>query len=673
MASEPSPAQRAAALREQLHEYSHRYYVLDDPAVPDVEYDRLLAELAALEQAHPELQSPDSPTVRVGGEPLAGFDSAEHLVPMLSLDNVFDDDQLRDFFQRISNRLDDDTPREVVCEPKLDGVALSLLYEDGVLVRAATRGDGRTGENVTANARTVGSIPLRLAGSGWPQRLEVRGEVYMPRDGFEALNAAARDNSEKTYVNPRNAAAGALRQLDSRITAARPLQMSCYSAVLHDADADWATHSESLTRLRDWGFRINPEIEVVTGVEACLDYYQRLLALRDELPYDIDGIVYKINSLALQARLGFVSRAPRWAIAHKFPAQEEMTVLEAVEFQVGRTGAVTPVARLQPVFVGGVTVSNATLHNFDEIERLDARIGDTIVIRRAGDVIPQVVQVIKERRPKGARRIKPPSHCPVCDSEVLRFEDEAVARCSGGLVCTAQRKQSIKHFASRRALDIEGLGDKLVEQLVDQGLVTTPADLYTLTVDTLAGLERMAEKSATNLVEALERSKTTTLPRFLFALGIREVGEATAQNLAQHFRDLDTLMAATEEQLLGVRDVGEVVARHIRAFFDSADNCAVVRALLAAGVHWPALPEVAADAQPLNGQTWVLTGSLEAMSRTEAREKLQALGARVAGSVSAKTDCVVAGPGAGSKLAKAEKLGVRVMDEAAFLEMLEGK
>ncbi len=670
MATPTSAAQRVAALREQLHDYSHRYYVLDDPTVPDVEYDRLFAELAALEQDYPELQSPDSPTARVGGAPLSAFESAEHLVPMLSLDNVFDEEQLQEFFQRINKRLDSDEPRQVVCEPKLDGVALSLLYEDGVMVRAATRGDGRTGENVTANARTIGSVPLKLLGSGWPAQLEVRGEVYMPRAGFDALNEDARARGDKPYVNPRNAAAGALRQLDSRITAARPLELCCYSAALHEAEAPWQSHSESLECLRSWGFRVNPEIAVVTGAPACLEYYKQLLNKRDTLPYDIDGIVYKIDSLALQERLGFVSRAPRWAIAHKFPAQEEMTVLEAVEFQVGRTGAVTPVARLKPVFVGGVTVSNATLHNFDEIERLDARIGDTVIIRRAGDVIPQVVQVVKDRRPADAVRIAPPATCPVCDSEVLRLEDEAVARCTGGLVCAAQRKESIKHFASRRAMDIEGLGDKLVEQLVDQELIQTPADLYGLTAETLAGLERMAEKSANNLVAALEKSKQTTLPRFLFALGIREVGETTAQNLALHFRDLDKLMAADEASLLAVRDVGAIVAGHVLAFFHSEDNCAVVAALIRQGVRWPALPESDAAAQPLAGETWVLTGNLETMSRAEAKEKLQALGARVAGSVSAKTDSVVAGPGAGSKLAKAEKLGIKVIDEAAFNQML---
>jgi DNA ligase (NAD+) len=657
-------------LREQLNEHNYRYYVLDDPGVTDAEYDRLMRRLQALESRWPELVSPDSPTQRVGAQPLSAFGQVKHEVAMLSLDNAFSAEEFDDFDRRVRDRLGADGPIEYACEPKLDGIAVSLLYRDGVLERGATRGDGRTGEDITLNVRTIPSVPLALRHADWPAVLEVRGEVYMPRQGFESLNAAARARDEKTFVNPRNAAAGSLRQLDSRVTAQRPLELCCYSVGLVEGGELPLRHSEILERLNHWGLRINRESDVVVGPEACDAYYEQLALRRDELPYDIDGIVYKVNAIELQRELGFVSRAPRWAVARKFPAQEETTRLLDVEFQVGRTGAVTPVARLDPVFVGGVTVSNATLHNRDEIERLDVRPGDTVIVRRAGDVIPQVVSVIAERRQPGARPILFPGQCPVCGSPLEREEDEAVTRCTGGLVCAAQRKESIKHFASRRAMDIEGLGDKLVEQLVDEGLIEGVADLYELTVPQLAALERMGEKSAANLVAALDRSRQTTLPRFIFSLGIREVGEATALNLARHFGNWEALVEASEESLLEVPDVGPVVADHLRQFLDSSASLEVVARLRQAGVSWDDLEVVAEDEQPLAGQTWVVTGTLDSMSRDVARNLLQQLGARVAGSVSKKTSCVVAGPGAGSKLARATELGVEVIDEEALLKLL---
>lgn len=662
---------RVQFLRDALEEHNYQYYVLDQPSVPDAEYDRLFQELVALEQDHPELKTPDSPTQRVGGEVLDGFEEVEHVVPMLSLDNVFDEQGLRDFSRRIQTRLGSDADIDFACEPKLDGIALSLLYREGVLERAVTRGDGRRGEDVTRNVKTIASVPLRLRGSGWPEELEVRGEVYMPRAGFEAMNEAARRADEKVFVNPRNAAAGSLRQLDSRITARRPLELGVYGLALRDDRSPCPRHSENLALLADWGFRVSPELRTVTGVDGCLKYYDDLLGRRDQLPYDIDGIVYKVDSLDLQRELGFVSRAPRWAVAHKFPAQEELTVVRGVEFQVGRTGAVTPVARLEPVFVGGVTVSNATLHNSDEIQRLDVRIGDTVIVRRAGDVIPQVVQVVSERRPAQTAPIVMPEHCPVCGSDTERVEGEAVTRCTGGLVCPAQRSESIKHFASRKAMDIEGLGDKLVETLVEHELVRHPGDLYRLDEETLAGLDRMGPKSAQNLLAALEKSKQTTLPAFLYALGIREVGEATALNLARHFGSLDAIVQADQEALLEVADVGPVVAAHVAHFFAETHNREVVQSLRDAGVQWPDLPVADPAELPLKGQTWVITGTLDSLTRDEAKERLQALGAKVAGSVSAKTHCLVAGPGAGSKLDKAEKLGVEVIDEPALLKLLE--
>ncbi|WP_211824195.1 NAD-dependent DNA ligase LigA [Kistimonas asteriae] len=665
-------SQQLEALRTTINQHNYRYYVLDDPAVSDSEYDRLMQELRAVESQYPELVSVDSPTQRVGAQPLAKFGQVRHEVPMLSLDNAFNQDDLQDFDRRIHDRLKSDVTIEYACEPKLDGIAVSLLYEGGMLVRGATRGDGQTGEDITLNVRTIPSIPLKLLGSGWPTRLEVRGEIYMPRAGFAALNEKAMKAGEKTFVNPRNAAAGSLRQLDPRITNSRPLEMCCYSAGLVDGGTLPEKHGDVLTQFQGWGLKINPEMRIVTGIEACADYYENLAAKRDSLSYDIDGIVFKVNDLKLQQQLGFVARAPRWAIARKFPAQEEMTVLKSIEFQVGRTGAITPVARLEPVFVGGVTVSNATLHNMDEVERLDARAGDTVIIRRAGDVIPQVVKVVLEKRLEGALPPSLPEACPVCGSDIERSEEETVARCTGGLFCSAQRKEAIRHFSSRKAMDIDGLGEKLIEQLVDKELVNTIADLFRLTEEQLIRLERMGAKSAANLVAALKASKTTTLARFIYSLGIREVGEATAATLASHFCTLEALEAATQEELQAADDVGPIVAQHIAMFFQQAHNREVIEALLAQGLNWPAIEKpVESDELPLTGQTWVLTGALTAMTRDEGKAYLQALGAKVAGSVSAKTATLVAGEKAGSKLSKAQSLGVSVMDEEAFMAFLQ--
>ena len=668
--------QQIASLRERLDSWNYQYYVLDDPSVPDAEYDRAMRTLQELEAAHPALVSIDSPTQRVGASPLAQFSQVAHEVPMLSLDNAFNEQDMRDFYRRLQDRLGTASMDggaqaiEFACEPKLDGIAVSLVYRNGVLERGATRGDGSTGEDITQNVRTIRSIPLRLRGVAYPAVLEVRGEIYLPRAGFEQLNARARKLGEKTFVNPRNAAAGSLRQLDARITAQRPLEMCCYGVGLVDGGELPGQHAAVLQRLQAFGLRINAESRVVRGIEACDAYYQDLAERRQQLPYDIDGIVFKVNDLKLQQQLGFVSRAPRWAIARKFPAQEELTRLLDVEFQVGRTGAITPVARLEPVFVGGVTVSNATLHNSDEIERLGLRIGDMVVVRRAGDVIPQVAAVVLERRPEDARPVIFPDCCPVCGSAVERAADEAVLRCMGGLVCPAQQKAAIKHFVSRRAMDVEGLGDKLVDQLVDEGLVANVAGLYQLKREQLLALERMGEKSADNLLAALQNSRSTSLPRFIFALGIREVGEATALNLARHFGSWEALAAASEAELLKVPDVGPVVADHLAQFFDSPSSLAVVAALRESGVHWPDLEVLPPQALPLGGQTWVVTGTLEALGRNEAKAHLQALGAKVAGSVSAKTSCVVAGPGAGSKLTRATDLGIEVIDEQAFLKVL---
>lgn len=662
--------QQAAELRRQIEYHNYRYYILDDPEIPDADWDRLLAELKVLETNFPDLVTPDSPTQRVGAAPADEFAEVRHRVPMLSLDNAFSDDDLRAFDRRLRERLERDTEVDYSAEPKLDGLAISVTYENGVFVRAATRGDGTTGEDVTANVRTVRSLPLHLQGKA-PPLFEARGEVFMPVAGFERLNAEAAVRGEKVFANPRNAAAGSLRQLDPRITAQRPLDIFFYATGAAEGLSLPATHSATLELLRDFGLRVCPEIRKVRGVEGCLEYYAAIGRKRASLPYQIDGVVYKVDSIAAQRELGFVSRAPRWAIAHKFPAEEALTVLRDVEFQVGRTGALTPVARLEPVFVGGVTVSNATLHNMDEVERKDVRIGDTVVVRRAGDVIPEVARVVRERRPLKARAVVMPSKCPVCSSVVERDADVAVARCTGGYRCAAQRKERLRHFASRRALDIEGVGEKLVDQLVEAKLVTSPADLYALEPDTLAGLERMGRKSAENVLAALERSKSTTLPRFLFALGIRDVGEATAASLARHFGTLDALMDADETAIQGAADVGPVIAAHVTDFFADRANRQVIERLRKLGVHWPeGVIEVASD-QPLAGLTFVLTGSLESMSRDEAEDALRSLGAKTAGSVSKKTNYVIAGSEAGSKLRKAEELGITVLDEAALRRIVD--
>lgn len=664
--------ERARNLREEIESHNYRYYVLDDPSIPDAEYDKLMAELSALEAQYSDLVTPESPTQRVGAAPIDGFEQIRHELPMLSLENAFAADAVREFDQRVKDRLSFDGSIAYAVEPKLDGVAISIAYERGRLSRAATRGDGTTGEDVTHNVRTIQSVPLQLRGDDFPDYLEVRGEIFMPRAGFEALNQRARDAGEKTFVNPRNAAAGSIRQLDPRLTAARPLDMFVYGlGVIRGGDVS-ERHSDALANLKRWGFKVCPESDVVAGADGCLAYYSIIGQRRDDLPYDIDGVVYKVNEFSLQEQLGFVSRAPRWAIAHKFPAQEQMTTVDGIEWQVGRTGAVTPVARLVPVFVGGVTVSNATLHNFDELVRKDVRVGDTVIVRRAGDVIPEVARVIKEKRRKGARKPKLPVKCPVCKSDVVRSEDEAVARCSGGLFCAAQRIEALKHFASRRALDIEGLGSKLVEQLVELDMVRTPDDLFALTKEQLAGLDRMGEKSADNLLASLEKSKSTTLARFLFALGIREVGEATALNLATHFRALEGLIEADEEALQEVPDVGPIVAAHVRAFFRQAHNLDVIAKLHKAGVDWP-VPETTAGDSADNlfaGKTVVLTGTLASMTRTQAKQRIQRLGGRVAGSVSGKTDFLVAGEKSGSKMKSAQNLGVKILTEAEFLDLL---
>lgn len=653
-----------------INEHNIRYYVDDNPSIPDAEYDRLMQRLKMLEAEHPELQRSDSPSLRVGGLALAKFEQVTHLKPMLSLDNAFSEEDFAAFHKRVTDRVGEFS---YCCEPKLDGLAVSILYRDGVLERAATRGDGAVGEDITENVRTIRAVPLKLRGDDYPPLLEVRGEVFMPKAAFEALNERNRVKGDKLFVNPRNAAAGSLRQLDSKITASRALAFYAYALGVVEPEsfplAD--THLGQLQQLKTWGLPVSSEIRLAKDLSEVDDYYRDIMARRSALAYEIDGVVFKVNSIEAQQTLGFVSRAPRWAIAYKFPAQEEMTLLEGVDFQVGRTGAVTPVARLKPVFVGGVTVSNATLHNADEIARLGVKVGDTVIIRRAGDVIPQVVAVVPEKRPEDAKEISFPEQCPVCGSQVERLEGEAVARCSGGLFCEAQRKEAIKHFASRKALDIDGMGDKIVEQLIDKELVESPADLFSLTASALTMLERMGLKSATNLVQAIEAAKQTTLAKFLYALGIREVGESTAANLARHFKELDALKQASVEQLIEVEDVGAIVAQHVAHFFAQPHNLEVIDKLLVAGVTWPAIEAPSEDEQPLKGQTWVLTGTLSQMSRTDAKAQLEALGAKVSGSVSKKTDCVVAGEAAGSKLTKANELGVKVLDEAGLLALLQ--
>ncbi|WP_414014593.1 NAD-dependent DNA ligase LigA [Limnohabitans sp.] len=682
-----TPAARALVLRGQLHHHAHAYYTLDAPEIPDAEYDRLFRELQTLESAHPGLLTPDSPTQRVGGQVLDAFAPVTHRVPMLSIRTETDTEArgAETFDTRIRKELglsESEPPVDYVGELKFDGLAMSLRYENGVLTQAATRGDGETGEEVTANIRTIGQIPLRLPPDA-PAVLEVRGEVYMRRDDFERLNErqrqriAAGTKGEKTFVNPRNAAAGAVRQLDSGIAAERPLSFFAYGlgdiTPASDGGPQWAKHHDMLMQLKAWGFPVAEQTACVQGAAGLVAFHQRIAVERDALPYDIDGVVYKVNDLAQQARLGFVTREPRWAVAHKYPAQEEMTTVQAIDVQVGRTGKLTPVAKLFPVFVGGVTVTNATLHNELEARRKDVRVGDTVIVRRAGDVIPEVVSVVLDRRPAGAPQFTMMSLCPVCGSLAEREEGEADHRCTGGLFCSAQRKQAVWHYAHRRAMDVDGLGDKLVDQLVDSGQVKTLADLYHLRLDILANMDRMAEKSAINLLEALEKSKTTTLGRFLFSLGIRHVGEATAKELARHFGQLDAVMAASEDALLQVADVGPVVAHSIRTFFDQLHNREVVQALRDAGVTWPEGDALAPTEMPLAGVTVVLTGTLQSMGRDEAKEKLEALGAKVAGSVSKKTHYVVAGAEAGSKLDKANALGVPVLDDAGLAVLLSGQ
>ncbi|HIF9340322.1 TPA: NAD-dependent DNA ligase LigA [Photobacterium damselae] len=664
--------QELLSLREQLDYHGYRYYVEDNPEVPDAEYDRLMQRLLTIESEHPEWVTIDSPSQRVGGVPLDGFTQVKHELPMLSLDNAFNDDELRAFQKRIQDRLNDASAIQYCCEPKLDGLAVSLLYENGVLVQAATRGDGTTGENITNNVRTIRSIPLKLQGNDWPTRIEVRGEVFMPKKGFEQLNQRALKKGEKTFANPRNAAAGSLRQLDSKVTATRPLSFYAYAVGIVEGRELEGSQYDRLCQLKSWGFPMSPEIRRVDSIEEVIRYHLMIGEKRESLEYDIDGVVIKVDKVDTQLQLGFVARAPRWAIAYKFPAQEEMTLLNNVEFQVGRTGAITPVAKLEPVFVGGVTVSNATLHNADEIARLGVMVGDTVIIRRAGDVIPQIVSVVESRRPADASPVIFPTECPVCQSKVERIEGEAVARCTGGLFCQAQRKEALKHFVSRKALDVDGCGEKVIEQLVDREMVTTPADLFRLSAGVVTALDRMGPKSAQKLVDALGNAKETTLPRFIYSLGIREVGEATAANLAHYFETLEALMTASKEQLIEVPDVGEIVAAHIFNFFREEHNLAVVNDLRDVGIHWPDIEKVADDVElPFEGKTVVLTGSLSQLSRTEAKEALQKLGAKVTGSVSKKTDLVVAGEAAGSKLTKAQELGIEVWDEQQLIDFMQ--
>ena len=680
---------RMQALRAQLHQHAHQYYVLDTPLIPDAEYDRLFQELQALEAAHPEWATPDSPTQRVGGKPLDQFASVRHAVPMLSIRTETDTESsgAQAFDSRVRRELeltDTDPAVEYVAELKFDGLAINLRYVEGVLLQAATRGDGETGEDVTQNIRTIGQIPLRLPADA-PAVLEVRGEVYMRRDDFETLNERQRariaqgEKGEKTFVNPRNAAAGAVRQLDPAIAAQRPLSFFAYGVgeVAHGGpgNARFATHMELLQTLKKWGFPVAEQVDTAQGAPELIAYHQRIGALRDQLPYDIDGVVYKVNSIALQQRLGFVSREPRWAVAHKYPAQEQLTTVLGIDVQVGRTGKLTPVAKLAPVFVGGVTVTNATLHNEDEARRKDVRVGDTVIVRRAGDVIPEVVGVVPKAEQHESERglvFTMPRICPVCGSAAVREEGEADYRCTGGLFCGAQRKQAILHFAQRRAVEVEGLGDKLVEQLVDAGTIHTLPDLYRLGLTALASLDRMADKSAQNIVTALEKSKQTTLPRFLFGLGIRHVGESTAKALAKHFGQLDAIMDASEEALLEVNDVGPIVAKSLRTFFDQPHNREVVEQLRACGVHWPENEPTSAGPKPLAGKIFVITGTLPTLGRDAAKDLIEAAGGKVSGSVSKKTSYVLAGAEAGSKLDRALELGVAVIDESTLMEMIHG-
>ena len=681
--SEENIINRMAVICQQIHRYNHQYYVLDEPSVPDVEYDRLMRELTTLETEYPQLKLLDSPSQKVGGVALKSFSQVVHQLPMLSLDNVFSAQEWQAFVKRLIDRLNKSQSKATVdfaicAEPKLDGLAVSLRYEKGVFVQAATRGDGTVGENITENVRTIKSIPLRLQGTSFPDVLEVRGEVFMPKASFDALNQQAIKKGEKGFANPRNAAAGSLRQLDSKITAKRNLAFYAYGlgfvGVSEDGNGvgeNWlaTSHYQRLCQIKALGLPMCPEVKLLENATQVEDFYQHILQQRAALSYEIDGTVFKVDDIALQQQLGFVARAPRWATAYKFPAQEELTILEAVDFQVGRTGAITPVARLKPIFVGGVTVSNATLHNQDEIDRLGIQINDTVIIRRAGDVIPQIVSVVVERRPENAEVISFPKVCPVCESAVMKAEGEAVLRCTGGLYCQAQRKEAIKHFASRKALDVDGLGDKLVEQLVDEGLIKTPADLFKLTSLDVSTMARMGQKSADNLIKGLESAKSTTLAKFVYALGIREVGETTAANLAQYFRTFAAIKAANDEQLQQVPDVGVIVAKNIVNFFAQAHNLEVVEELEAI-MSWPDIEVKSDDELPLKDQTFVLTGTLSKMGRNEAKAALQALGAKVSGSVSAKTHYLVAGEKAGSKLVKAQDLGVSVLTEDEMIALL---
>jgi DNA ligase (NAD+) len=669
MASRSEKA-RAATLRGELAEHNYRYYVLDDPRIPDSVYDQMFRELVELEARHPELIVPDSPTQRVGGAPVAGFAEVRHGTPMLSLDNGFSASDIENFDRRIRERLGLTDPVDYSAEPKLDGAAINIWYEAGELTRAATRGDGTVGEDVTHNVRTIKSVPLRLRGDNLPDRVEVRGEIFMTRAGFRRLNEQAQSAGEKLFANPRNAAAGSLRQLDPRLTASRPLAFFAYGvgSLLGLALPD--RHNELLRMLREWGLPVAPQAELVTGVEGCLGYYRKMLAKRPKLAYDTDGVVYKVDAVELQARLGTVARAPRWAIAHKFPAEEQLTRVEAIEFQVGRTGVLTPVARLEPVFVGGATVSNATLHNLDELHRKDVRPGDTVIVRRAGDVIPEVVSVVLERRPRHTQVVEAPAACPVCQSAVVRIEGEAALRCTGGLVCPAQRKESLRHFASRRALNIDGLGTQLIDQLVEADMVRSPGDLYRLSKEQLVELERMGDRSAAKLLESIDRSKATTLDRFLYALGIPEVGEATSKALARHYAVLEDLMGASEEGLEEVDDVGPVMASQIASFFREPHNREVINDLRSQGVHWPEERPARPAATPLQGKVFVITGTLPNMTRDEAAARIEALGGKVTNSVTSKTDYLIVGENPGSKLAKAEKLGVHVIGEAELSNML---
>lgn len=665
-----SAKQQIHHLREQINDHNYRYYVLDQPTISDAEFDRLFNELKSLEQEHPELITPDSPTQRVGATPSAAFQTVRHEIPMLSLENAFSEEEIIAFEKRIRQRLDTAAEIEYVCEPKVDGVAVSLLYEHGLLVRGATRGDGMMGEDITQNVRTIPAIPLHLRGEKHPALIEVRGEVFMPIESFERLNAQARQEETREFANPRNAAAGSLRQLDPKITAKRPLAFFCYGMGLHKG-VNPASHLESLELFREWGLPINPEIKLLTGTKAAWQFYLELQTKRDQLAYEIDGVVFKVNRFDLQRELGFVSRAPRWAIACKFPAREEMTVVESIDIYVGRTGALTPVARLKPVNISGVTVRNATVHNFDELWRKDVREGDTVIVRRAGDVIPDIVSVVMERRPAHTHIPQLPTHCPVCQSEVLKPEGEVIAHCTGGLFCLAQLVETLRHFASRRGLDIDGLGYKIVAQLIDQKLVRDVADIYLLSHEQLANLERFGDKSADNLIQAIETSKNTTLSRFLYGLGIPDVGEATALSLANYFGRLQPLMDADEQQLQEIADIGPIMAANIAGFFRQAHNRELIAKLQGLGLHWPEKESRKRGPQPLTGQTFVLTGSLESMTRDEAKERLQELGAKVAGSVSSKTSYVVAGADPGSKLTRAQELGVATLDEAEFIRLLE--